>query len=449
MLTPWPLRRAVSDDFRSPNERPVVGCIGTGSRWGFREDGMFKGVGSFAMEFGDVAAVSDVDANRMNAAALKVRDLQAEAGRPSDVAKEADYRKVLDRDDIDLVTIVTPDHWHTKIAIEALRAGKDVYCEKPLTLTIEESKQIRKAVEETGRVFQVGTQQRTESSQGFLKAIAMVRDGRLGKIHSIKIGINGAPVSDSIPKVDVPDGLHWERWLGQAPLVDYRWSPKTRDAKQYWNYTNCHYDFRWWYAYSGGKMTDWGAHHVDIAQWLINQNGDGQGPTRIEPVVANHPVPLNERGEPTDPTRYNTADRFVVHVDFPNDTQFRIGSEFRNGLLVEGTKGRIFVNRGALEGSPVEDMKSNPLPDGAVEAVYGGEPTTHMANFMQCVKSRKTPISDVASHVRAINTCHLGNIALRLNRTVKWDAAREEIIGDELARNMQGREQRKGYETDA
>ena len=445
-LTAWPTSRTAADDFRTPGERPRVGCIGTRSRWGFREDGVFKGVGSFAMQFGDVIAVSDVDANQMQAGAEKAREFQRNHSRPVQVDQYADYQKLLDRNDIDAVTIVTPDHWHSKIAIDAMRAGKDVYCEKPLTLTIEESKQVRRVAEATGRVFQVGTQQRTEYEQRFLRAIALARLGRLGEVRRISIGINGAPVSDPIPIADVPQGLDWERWLGQSPLVDYRWSEKKH---KFWNYTNCHYDFRWWYEYSGGKMTDWGAHHVDIAQWLIDQNGDGQGPTSVTPLEVHHPVRLDQRGQPTDPSRYNTADRFLVRVDFPDEVEMLIGSELRNGLLVEGTAGRIFVSRGSLEGRPVEELTDNPLPEGIIEELYGGQPTTHMANFMQCIKTRQTPVSDVASHVRALNTCHLGNIAMRLNRPIRWDAQQEQILDDEVAQSMQAREQRKGYEIDA
>ncbi|RMG38863.1 MAG: gfo/Idh/MocA family oxidoreductase [Planctomycetota bacterium] len=430
----WFTVRDASANFRSPNERPILGCIGTGSRWG--------AVGPAAMRYSDCVAVCDVDAR--HAAAAKERTLKERAkyGQPGHVDVYEDYRKVLDRKDVDVVTIVTPDHWHTKIAIEAMQAGKDVYCEKPLTLTIEEGKMIVRVLEQTNRVFQVGTQQRTEMGRRFLTAIALIRDGRIGKVKRVTCNIGGAPTSGPIPKVPPPEGLNWDMWLGQAPYTDYRYKPGGR-----WGKSNCHYEFRWWYQYSGGKMTDWGAHHVDIAQWAIEQNGAGQGVHTVEPLVAEHPVPF-KNGYPTVDDQYNTATRFDVKCMFPNGVEMHIVSHSRdgNGILFEGTKGRFFVSRGALKGRPVEELKDNPLPEDAIVKIYGGEPTSHMENFFNCVKSRKQPISDVPSHHRALTTCHLANIAIRLGRKITWDPQTEQIVGDKEAQSWQARQQRKGYE---
>ena len=251
-------------------DRLLLGCIGTGSRW--------NAVGPNAMAFADCVAVCDVDANHRSRAAKRVNDIQ---GR--DVEQHEDYRKILDRKDIDVVTIVTPDHWHSKIAIEAMQAGKDVYCEKPLTLTIEEGKQIIKVLKETGRVFQVGTQQRSEMGLRFLQAVAIIQSGRIGEIKKATCAIGGAPTSGPIPVADVPNGLNWDMWLGQAPEVDYR----SGNGK-----TRCHYEFRWWYEYSGGKMTDWGAHHLDIAHWGMGL--DTTGPTSVQ-GESEHPVPYKDR----------------------------------------------------------------------------------------------------------------------------------------------------------
>ncbi len=327
----------------SPNERKLLGCIGTGDRW--------KAVGPQAMGFANAVALCDVDRAHLEEAAEISKKKNGEKGYNGEISLHEDYREVLDNKDIDVVTIVTPDHWHTKIAIEAMKAGKDVYCEKPLTLTIDEGKMICKVARETGRVFQVGTQQRTEMDQRFLQAIAIARAGRLGKINKITCVINGVAASGPIPVVDAPATLNWEKWLGQAPLVDYRF--KNEDDSK-WGNSRCHYEFRWWYEYSGGKMTDWGAHHVDIAQWLIGQTGDGQGPTMIEPVMAEHPVPLDEKGMPTQDDQYNVATKFLVRCTFPNDVIVDIASEGRNGLLIEGSEGRMFVSRGDLEGKPVD-----------------------------------------------------------------------------------------------
>ncbi|MCH7990049.1 MAG: Gfo/Idh/MocA family oxidoreductase [Planctomycetes bacterium] len=432
--------------FKSANERPVLGCIGTGSRW--------NGVGPAALNFSDCAAVCDVDANHAGRGREKVRGIQDKKGLSREVAVYEDYRKILDRKDIDIVTIVTPDHWHSKIAIEAMQAGKDVYCEKPLTLTINEGKQIIKVLDQTKRVFQVGTQQRTEMGQRFLQAIALIRDGRIGDVKKMICDIGGAPPSDSLPKADVPSGLNWEMWLGQTPIVDYRFKEgkikknEKGEEKKGQPKSRCHYEFRWWYEYSGGKLTDWGAHHVDIAQWAIEQNGPDQGPVEIVPVSVEHPVPY-ENGYPTLDDRYNTASKFVIDAKFPGGVLMQIVSNSKdgNGILFEGTKGRFHVSRSRLKGKPIEELESNPLPEGAIENLYGGKkPTSHMANFMDCVKSRELPISDVYSHHRALTTCHLSNIALRLNRSLKWDSKTQQIVGDSDANQWQGREQRKGYE---
>lgn len=419
---------------KSPNERLTVGCIGTGSRW--------NAVGPAAFHFADCVAVADVDQNHAQAGQAKVIDIHKKAGRPTAVDVYEDYQKILERDDIDIVTIVTPDHWHSKIAIEAMQAGKDVYCEKPLTLTIHEGKQIIKVLNDTKRVFQVGTQQRTEMGQRFLQAIAMIRDGRIGDVQKVTCDIGGSSDSGPIPVVDVPAGLNWEKWLGQAPLVDYRFKENGR-----WGHSRCHYEFRWWYEYSGGKMTDWGAHHVDIAQWAIDQQAPDQGPTLIEPIMHKHPVPF-ENGMPQLADRYNAATQFDVKVMFGNGVEMHIVSNSKdgNGILFEGTKGRFHVSRGATKGKPFEDLKENPLPEDAIEKVYGGRPTSHMENFIQCVQTRAKPISDVWTHHKAMTTCHLANIAIRLDKTLEWDAQKEEVTNDATARAMQQREQRKGYE---
>ena len=257
--------RTSAATFRSAGERPVVGCIGTGSRW--------NQLAAYILRYADCAAVCDVDAQHAGDAYTRIRSLQQQNGRSRPLDVYEDYRKILDRRDIDIVSIVTPDHWHSKIAIEAMQAGKDIYCEKPLTLTIDEGKQIIRVLDETKRVFQVGTQQRSEMGQRFLKAIAMIKDGRIGKVKRVTCVIGGAPLGGRYRKEDPPAHLNWEKWLGPAPLVDY--IP-----------LRCHYQFRWWYEYSGGKMTDWGAHHIDIAQWAIGM--DQSGPTSIE-GSAQHP----------------------------------------------------------------------------------------------------------------------------------------------------------------
>lgn len=436
----WFSPSSLAAPFRSANDRPVLGCIGTGDRW--------NAVGPNAMAFSNCAAVCDVDSSNVEKAKAKALELNAKAGSSGEVATFEDYRHVLDRKDIDVVTIVTPDHWHSKIAIEALRAGKDVYCEKPLTLTIEEGKQIRRVLEETGRVFQVGTQQRSEMELRFLHAVALVREGRIGELRTVTVAIGGAPSSGPIPVAEVPQGLNWDMWLGQAPYTEYRF----RDTGTHYGNSRCHYEFRWWYEYSGGKMTDWGAHHVDIAAWAFNL--ENTGPVKVEPVMAKHPVPL-EKGMPTDNSQYNTATEFHVTATFANGALLHIRDNapdlgFDNGLMLEGSDGRLFVNRGKLTGAAVDSLKQNPLKEETLRTLYKGkQPGNHMRNFFECMVDRTQPISDVHTHHRAMTVCHLANIAIRLNRTLNWDPETEQITGDPEAALWQAREQRKGFEIQA
>jgi predicted dehydrogenase len=342
--------------------------------------------------------------------------------------------------------IATPDHWHTKIAVEAMLAGKDVYCEKPLTLTIDEGKLIEKIVKQTGRVFQVGTMQRTESDLRFLQAIALVRDGRIGTVKKVTCGIDAMESSPVIPEAPVPEGLNWDFWLGPAPKVSYRALPELRQG--YGGgvplFSNCHYSFRNWHEYSGGRLTDWGAHHVDIACWALGATDTG--PSTIEPINYKLPVEYKD-GHPVVGDRYNAATNFNIRVDMPNGVEMIITSEGDNGILFEGTEGRFFVNRGRISGKPVENLKDKPLPEDAIEKVYGGKVSAnHTANFIEGMKARKQPISDVWSHNRMLEICHLSNIAMRLGRAVQWDPVKREIIGDAQANAFLARENRKGFE---
>jgi predicted dehydrogenase len=428
-----PVRRGVAAE--SPAERPVFATIG------LRNQGWT--ITSKSFKHADFAALADVDSGVLAENVARVEKAQ---GRRPDAF--GDYRRILDRKDIDAVMIATPDHWHTKIAVEAMRAGKDVYCEKPLTLTIDEGKLIERVVKETGRVFQVGTMQRTESDRRFLQAIALIRAGRIGTVTRVTCGINGMEASPVIPTAPVPQGLDWDRWLGPAPAVPYRALPQLREG--YGGgvplYSNCHYSFRNWHEYSGGKLTDWGAHHVDIACWALGATDTG--PSRIEPLEYTLPVDYKD-GQPLVDDRYNAATTFRIRVAMPADVEMIITSEGDNGILFEGTAGRFFVNRGKITGAPVEALQDQPLPEGAIEAVYGGPvPANHTANFVAAMRSRTQPISDVWSHNRMLEICHLANIAMRVGRPLAWDPVQREIVGDALANSFLARESRKGYEID-
>ncbi len=444
--TGLPLSAAV--DSKSPNERPVVAFVGTGIRF-------HTALGRQSTDYGPCAAICDVDAVQAGRAMQVVVDQHHKHGYPIVVATHEDYRHVLDRQDVDAVVIATPDHWHTKIAIEAMQAGKDVYCEKPLTLTIREGQQILQAIESTGRVLQVGSQQRTEFDKMFATAVALVRNGRVGQMKRVTCAIGDAPeVGHALQVTNPPKHLNWDLWQGQAPATDYLQGEifHTEGWGAGHPLGRTHRYFRWWYEYSGGIVTDWGAHHIDIATWALDQQRADIGPVTIDPLEGESRVPFKD-GMPTLNDRFNTFNKFKVRMTFANGVEMDIRHDasddlgMENGIMFQGSKGRFLVNRGKLVGKPVEALVDNPLPEDALANLYGGKvPTGHMANFMECIKTRKQPVSDALSHHRAISFCHAANIALRLGRKLVFDPAIEEFVGDSQANSFLEREQRKGFE---
>ncbi len=415
-----PSGRATAEEFQEKNERPRLGLIGAGGQGSWDARG--------ASHFADIIAIADVDKGH----AEHARDDKTIGKGKAETY--GDYRKILDRKDIDAVIIGTPDHWHSKILIDAMKAGKDAYCEKPLTLTIDEGKQIGKVAKETGRVVQVGTQQRSDHNRVFLLAVAMVRAGRIGKIKKVVAAIGDGPTGGPFPKEQPPSDLNWDMWLGQAPKVDY-----IKDR--------CHGNFRWWYEYSGGKLTDWGAHHVDIGQWALGL--DNSGPTSIEVVKGELPVEF-KGGMPTVDDKYNTPTHFLVKARYADGVELDIRDDTENGVTFEGTNGRIFVTRDRIDlsGGSVDALLKNPVPESLlVELRKGKRVDGHMANFFECCRDRSTPVSDVWSHHRSLTTCHLANIAIRLGgRKLAWDPSKEEIVGDSEANSWLSRPQRSGYE---
>jgi predicted dehydrogenase len=411
-------RRAFANE--AATDRPLVGCIGVGS--------MGTGDAHGHAQFGDIVAVCDVDSRHAERAKHdeKIGKGKADA--------YGDYRRVLDRPDIDVVSIVTPDHWHVKIAIEALQAGKHVFCQKPLSLTLEENRLVRAAAEKhPDRVFFIGTQQRSDRDR-FMRAVNMVQKGLLGAIKKVTVGINGSPTGGPFPVVEAPKELDWNMWQGQALAVPYREK-------------RCHYEFRWWYEYSGGKFTDWGAHHVDIAQWALREDAKGKGPVKIDGTDAKHPVPFKD-GYPERDDSYNTSHDFAVNCTFPSGVEMVVTSRGDNGILFEGEKGKLFVNRGKITGAPVEEgWDKDAFGDADVVTLYKGKPFEgHKNNFYRCIREGGLPVSDVFSHVIAMNTCHLTAIAARLGRTISWDPATETITGDAQAAAMMARAPRGGFE---
>ncbi len=420
----------------SAADRLTVASIGVGgSRGRFSQGGY---IAMKAAALGQTIAVCDVDQKHND---------EFNAKFDNRLQMFTDYRDLLDKTKPDIVTIGTPDHWHVPIAIAALRNGADVYCEKPLTLTIEEGRQITQVVKETGRVFQVGTQQRSENEGRFLKAIAMVREGYLGKDVRAHVAIGGAPDEGPFEATQPPPELDWNMWLGPAPEALYM------DERRQM--------FRWFFEYSGGKMTDWGAHHIDIAQWALGHEHDG--PVRVSgtgsfpaAVPDNFDFPAWLAGEIELPNAFNTATEFHITLTYADGAEMTVNHEYRsedgktefgNGILFEGSEGRIFVNRGRLTGRPVEELTKadHEKLDAVIADLYGGTPVGHMQNFFDCVAARKDPVSDVYTHHRTMTSCHLCNIALMLRRELDWDPVKEDFIGDEQASALKTRPSRPGF----
>lgn len=394
------------------NERLGVGSIG------LRYQGSV--IANKAAAYADIVAVCDVDKN--------VRDpvKSAFGSTPRDYE---DYRDLLKNPSVDVITIGTPDHWHTKMVIDAVRAGKDVYCEKPLTLTIDEGKVLRDVVAESKRVVQVGSWQR--SDHRFRQAVEMVRQGRIGKLQRVEVVLGKNKLGGPFENRKVPLNFNWDLWQGQTPEVPYL-------AER------SHYTFRWWYEYSGGQMTDWGAHHLDIAQWAIDDL-----PVKIE----------GKAKYPTIDNGFNVAIDYSVDYTYGNGVVMTVRDTGRNGIMFTGDRGRIFVNRGTISGKAVEELSSNPLPRedwkvydfdnldrperaGKLEAIKN-----HMGNFFDCIAERRTPVSDIESQHRSVSTCHLGNIAMRLDRPLRWNPKLEQFPDDAEANKHLSREQRAGFKT--
>jgi predicted dehydrogenase len=400
---------AASSRRLGPNDKIVLGFVGMGK----------LGTGSHLNAFlkrddVQVVAVCDVDTTRRENAKKIATDhyaKQAKGGTFTGVEGYNDFRELVARKDIDAVVIATPDHWHALIAVAAADAGKDVYCEKPMAQSILEARSMVNAVRRNKRVFQTGSQQRSDAK--FRRACEYVRSGAIGQVRTIKVGLpsvnwiaNGKP--PRVPDSAAPPELDYDMWLGPAPLRPY-------------NEYHVHYFFRFFWDYSGGQMTNWGAHHLDIAQWGLGQ--DESGPVEIEGSAEYNPEKL-----------YETPTKFDVRYKYADGTVLLCSSgtgKYRGGTLFEGGKGSIYVNRGALESTP-EEILEEPLGSKRVK-LY--ESADHYRNWLDCIKTRQDPICKVEIGHRSATMCHLGNIAVRSGKKVVWDPAKQQIVGDaELAK---------------
>lgn len=384
----------------SPNARPGVALIGCG--------GMGKGDAQNASNHGDIVAVCDVDDSHAAEAAVK---FTVEGKAP---ARYRDFRKVLERDDVHLVINATPDHWHSLINIAAAKAGKDIYAEKPLTLTIDEGRHVVAAVRKHGAVLQTGTQQR--SSERFRLACELVRNGRIGKLKSANVWLPAGLVGGPFATAPVPAGFDWDFWQGQAPAHEY--VPQRG-----------HQNFRFWYDYSGGTMTDWGAHHNDIAYWAVGLIA----PRDVEATAWSEPVAGGYTAIADYEVRYRYENGVELNIRTTKDDSIygeRLKPDGqRNGIRFEGSDGWIWVNRSQIEASDRELLRA-PLPENA-ERLYVSR--DHMQNFIDSVRSRALPICDVETGHRSAIMCHLGAIALRTGKKLTWDYTAERFTGENAA----------------
>jgi predicted dehydrogenase len=381
----------------APNDRPGIALIGCG--------GQGTGDTVNAANHGDVVALCDVDETHF-AAAIKKFTVEGKAPPKG----YSDFRRVLERKDVHAIVNGTPDHWHSLINIGAAKARKDVYSEKPLTLTIDEGRHVIAAVRKNKIILQTGTQQR--SSQRFRLACELVRNGRIGKLQSANVWLPAGRREGPFTTAPVPAELNWDFWQGQTPKVDY--IPQ-----------RCHNRFRFWYEYSGGTMTDWGAHHNDIAYWAIGIIA----PRDIEAKSLIDPIPGGFTTHSEYKVSYTYANGIRLNVATTNDDDPSgkvINKEGqRNGIKFEGDQGWIWVNRDRITASDPELLKT-PLPDGAVQLYKS---SNHMQNFFDCVHSREDPICAVETGHRSATMCHLGAISLRTGLKLTWDSEREKFVG--------------------
>jgi predicted dehydrogenase len=390
---------ALGDDKKAPaSERVTLGFIGMGT--------MNRGHLNVFLGQKDcqVVAVCDVDTTRRENAKRMVesRYSKEQKGEYKGCGAYNDFRELIARKDIDAVVIATPDHWHAIPCIEACKAKKDIYCEKPLTLTLREAKLTIDAVRKHERVFQTGSQQR--SGKEFRTACELVRNGRIGKLKEVHVNVGAPSKWCDLPEEKMEPGLDWDLWLGPAPMRPYNSILSPRGVHT--SFPN----WRLYREYSGGMMTDWGAHHFDIAQWGLGM--DEAGPVEIIPPED----PKAQKG-----VRYIYANGVrVLHGD-----EYEPGKKVR-GVAFIGSAGRVFVDRGFLRTEP-EELLKQPLGEKDVR-LY--ESPGHQRDWLNCIRTRKRPICDVEVGARSVAVCHLGNLAYWNHRKLRWDPQTWQFNGD-------------------
>lgn len=356
-----------------------------------------------------IVALSEVykDKSELMLKTIKsVQEKNKQSGTITDIAVYNDFRELLSRKDIDAVVIATPDHWHAAIAVRAAESGKDIYCEKPLSLTVKEGRAMVNAARKYNRVFQTGNMQR--SWPEFRQAVEIVRNGFIGEIKSIKVNVGPPPIAYNLPEQPVPEGLDWKKWLGPNEFKPFNAElapPITQDVYPNW---------RRYKEFGGGGMTDWGAHMFDIAQWALNM--DDSGPTEI--------FALDGKDHP-----------FLTYKYKNNIVMTHEKWEWNNAVLFTGTEGEIRIGRGKLETTPTS-VKNKIIGD-TEKHVYKSE--NHYKDFLNAMRSRSKPICDVEVGHRTATVCNLGNIAYQLKRPLKWNPKKEKFKNDAEANALLGR----------
>ncbi|MEJ2701707.1 MAG: Gfo/Idh/MocA family oxidoreductase [Sedimentisphaerales bacterium] len=389
---------------RAPSNRIVMGAIGVGSQ------GTGDLRGFLSKQEVQTIAVCDVDKGHRD----RAKQIVDQRYGNSDCKTYHDFRELIGRGDLDAIQIAVPDHWHAMPAIAAVRAGLDVHGQKPLARSIREGRAICDAVHRFGRVWQTGSQQRSDYK--FRHACELVRNGRIGKILKIEVGLPTGSPTGVKPIMPVPEGLDWNFWLGPAPYVPYR-------GVVFW-------DWRWIMDYSGGQLTDWAGHHIDIAHWGMGWDYTG-------------PVEIEGRGNyPTDGL-YNVATEYKFTCKYADGTVMTVANnkQLTQGAKWYGETGWIHVNRAGLNASDEKILKEEIGPD----EIKLYESRDHKQNFLDCVKSRRLTICPVEVGHRSISVGLLGEIAMLTGRKIKWDPATEQIIGDPYASELLGRSYREPW----
>ena len=387
-----------------PSERIRLGFIGVGNQ------GTNNLKAFVTKKSARIAAICDVDRDRLGKAKTLIDMVTG-----GHVESYADYRSLLDSKQVDAVVVTTPDHWHALPTIHACQAGKDVYCEKPLSLFINEGKAMVAAARQNQRIVQTGSQQRSDDK--FRLACELVRSGALGKIKVVKVGIPrvnfvGPAVANSAP----PAELDYETWLGPAPKKPY-------------NAKHVHYNFRFFWDYSGGQQTNFGAHHLDIVQWALDM--DGRGPHRISATATYHKDHW-----------YEVPENYDITYEYEGGVKVLAGQAYPGGVTVEGEKGTLHVTRGKIKSDPPDILTVEPTV-----RLYVSK--DHHANWLECIKTRKAPICDVEIGSSSATVCHLGNIAIRTGETIGWDVGRRMVVGVPEAVAMMDRPYRSPWKLPA